>query len=218
MAKQRLSVLLKRKVTKLWRRNRKARAKIYLSAAVAVLLFVVISHIGSSRTHISHAAYKPLLDTIAKGESSGNYNAHFGNSKNTKIRFTAMSISEVLDWQTRYVQKGNVSNAVGKYQIIQPTLEGLIREMNIDPADKFDESMQDKMAIALLERRGSIEFVSKKLSREQFAHNLAKEWAALPKIIGANPHESYYADDGVNQSTVSIGEIYAALNTLQNRS
>lgn len=162
---------------------------------------------------IDPAAYAPLLDTIAKGESGGNYNAYFGNPGNTEIRFTSMSVNDVLNWQSDHIAKGNVSNAVGKYQIIQPTLEELVNKLHIDRDQKFDPTLQDELAIALLERRGSIEYVHKKISSEQFAANIAMEWAALPKATGTNPHESYYGSDGINKSTITVAEIYNALGS-----
>lgn len=164
---------------------------------------------------IDPAAYGPLLNTIAKGESRGNYNAYFGNASNNTIRFTDMTVGEVLQWQADYVEQGSVSSAVGKYQIIRPTMLELVDKLQIDTArQRFDEALQDKMAIALLERRGSIRFVNGEMQRDEFAASLAKEWAALPKVMGANPHESYYASDGINKSNISVDEIRRALDRL----
>jgi hypothetical protein len=165
---------------------------------------------------IDPTAYTPLLNTIAKGESGGNYNAYFGNPANVNIRFTDMTIADVLQWQDDYVAQGNVSSAAGKYQLIRPTLLGLVNSLKIDQNEKFDEAMQDKLAIVLLERRGAVDYVNSKLTREQFAANLAMEWAALPKATGPNPHDSYYASDGINKSNITIDEVYRALGALQN--
>lgn len=125
-----------------------------------------------------------------------------------------MSIAEVLAWQERYVAEGSASSAVGKYQIIRATLNGLVAQLKLDPATMFDAALQDRLAITLLERRGSVDFIEQKISREQFAANLAKEWAALPRVIGDNPHESYYAEDGLNKARISINEMYGALAPL----
>jgi muramidase (phage lysozyme) len=165
--------------------------------------------------HVDPSAYHPLLNTIAKGESGGNYNAYYGNPGNTSIHFTDMTIGEVLAWQEKHVSEGNVSSAVGKYQIIRPTLQGLVSELAINHNETFDEALQDRMAIALLERRGSIEYVKEQISREQFAENIAKEWAALPKATGPNPHASYYAGDGINKSNIAVDEVFQALDDLQ---
>jgi conjugal transfer mating pair stabilization protein TraG len=164
---------------------------------------------------IPPATYTPLLNTIAKGESNGNYNAYFGHSDNTTILFTEMTIAQVLKWQEDYVNGGSYSSAVGRYQIVRPTLAGLVKRHSIDLNAKYDEAMQDNLAIKLLERRGSVDYFEKKLTREQFAANLAQEWAALPKIIGENPEESYYAKDGVNKSRVTMAEIFQALASLE---
>lgn len=74
--------------------------------------------------------------------------------------------------------------------------------------------MQDKLAIALLERRGAESFINKELTTEQFAASIAKEWAGLPKVIGENPSESYYASDGLNKSRVSIDDVKNAIEPI----
>ena len=75
--------------------------------------------------------------------------------------------------------------------------------------------MQDKLAVALLERRGSKKYVNKELTPHEFAANLAKEWAALPKVIGDKPDESFYASDGLNKSHVSVAEIIQAIEPIK---
>ncbi|MES2876505.1 MAG: transglycosylase SLT domain-containing protein [Patescibacteria group bacterium] len=170
---------------------------------------------GNERLSANPESYKPLLNLIARVESSGNYNAHYGNSRNDSVKFTDMSISEVMQWQKDYVAQGSPSSAVGRYQIINTTLDGLVRELNIEPAQKFDPPTQDKMAIALLERRGAEQYVNKELGREEFAANLAKEWAALPKVVGDNPEQSYYAGDGLNKSHVEPKEVLSAIEPIE---
>lgn len=166
---------------------------------------------------IDPVAYRPLLHTIAKGESKGNYNAFFGDPANTRVRFTDMTIDEVLAWQKEYVAIGAISNAVGKYQIISPTLEGLVRQLSLDRSTLFNEATQDKLAIALIERRGAKDFAKNKLSAEQFAANLAQEWAALPRITGQNASSSYYASDGVNKAHISPKEILGAITAFESQ-
>jgi conjugal transfer mating pair stabilization protein TraG len=156
-----------------------------------------------------------LLNTIAKVESRYNYNAYFGNANNTTIKFTDMSVNEVLAWQKQFVEQGNASSAVGRYQFIDSTLRGLMQQLNIEGNMKFDEAMQDRLAVALLERRGIHEYVNNKIDREEFAHNLSKEWAALPKAKGENPEQSYYAGDGLNKAQLSVAEIYAGIATVR---
>lgn len=156
-----------------------------------------------------------LLNTIAKVESSYNYNAYFGNPNNTSIQFTDMTVNEVQHWQKEFIEQGNASSAIGRYQFIDSTLQGLIAQLKIDGNEKFDEALQDRLADTLLERRGVREYVDNKISREEFAHNLSKEWAALPKSIGENPEQSYYAGDGLNKAQVSVEELYASIASVR---
>ncbi len=182
---------------------------------VVVVLLGAAIYSSVMQNSINPQAYNSLLATIAKGESNSNYNAYFGNGTNSSIRFTEMTIAEVIDWQKEYVQSGSPSNAVGRYQIIQPTLEGLVTQLELKPTEIFNETTQDKLAISLIERRGAKEFVEEKLSTEEFAANLAKEWAALPKIIGDNPTQSYYSGDGLNESRIQPNTILSAIETFK---
>jgi conjugal transfer mating pair stabilization protein TraG len=191
-----------------------------LAKARLMFLVIVFVIVGATQKQpvppkIDPAAYATLLGTIAKGESNGNYNAYYGHAANESSRFTDMSVGEVMKWQEEYVRKGSVSSAVGKYQIIRSTLAGLVNQMQLDLRIRFDKALQDRLAITLLERRGAHAFVQKKLTREEFAANLSKEWAALPKATGTNPSESHYAGDGINKSRVSVDEVYGALAILQ---
>jgi muramidase (phage lysozyme) len=170
------------------------------------------NYIDNKRLAIDPATYVPLLHLIASAESNNNYNAYFGNAGNTSIDFTKMSIAQVMKWQREYSQQGNPSNAVGKYQIISTTLSGLVKRLGIDTTQKFNPNMQDSLAIALIERRGAEEYINKELTRDEFAANLAKEWAALPRVIGDNPNDSYYASDGLNKSRVKVED---ALNAIE---
>lgn len=158
--------------------------------------------------------YSELLNVIALGESKGNYNAYFGNTNNNKINFTDMTIDEVLAWQDEFVKNGKPSNAVGRYQFIRPTLVGLVDELKISGNEKFTPELQDKLAIRLLHRRGIVEFAKGEISLEQFANNLSKEWAALPKVLGENPSASFYDGDGLNKAHVSVEKILAAIETV----
>lgn len=164
---------------------------------------------------VDPASYRPLLQLIARAESKDNYNAYFGNASNIAVQFTSMTLDEVMQWQMNFVQDGSPSSAVGRYQIVSTTLAGLIQQLGINTNEKFNPAMQDRLAIALLERRGSEEYVNKQLSLDDFAANLAREWAALPKVIGENPSASYYAGDGLNKSLVSINQVQNAIEPIR---
>ena len=201
---------IKRKIRRLF-----TRENLYVGVCAGVLIGIVTYGIMQSRTMINPAAYTPLLNVIAKGESRGNYNAYFGNPANQEVNFTNMSLAEVLTWQKEYIQQGSPSNAVGRYQIIHPTLEGLITQLKLDTAMIFDEALQDRLAITLMEGRGSIQFIENKVSAEDLAHNLSKEWAALPRVTGDAPESSFYANDGLNKSQIDSKTILGAIKSFQ---
>lgn len=177
-------------------------------------IIVYTNYMQNRRLTVDPASYTSLLDVVAKAESKGNYNAYFGNVSNLSVDFTKMSIAEVMQWQSDFVKQGNASSAVGKYQIIDTTLAGLVRQLGLDASQLFDKQTQDRLAIALLERRGAENYINNEITREEFAANLAKEWAGLPKVIGENPNKSYYASDGLNKAHVSVGDVMKAIEPI----
>lgn len=211
------SKLIKKQIKLLrrWRKNNTFKLTLVMLLLAGV--FVYAGFMGKQRLSANPESYKPLLNLIAHAESSDNYNAHYGNPTNSSIKFTDMSVAEVIKWQKDYVAQGNPSSAVGRYQIINTTLDSLVSELHIEPTQRFDPPTQDKMAIALLERRGAEQYVNKELSREEFAANLAKEWAALPKVVGENPEQSYYSGDGLNKSRVEPEKVLEAIKPITSK-
>ena len=126
-----------------------------------------------------------------------------------------MTIQQVINWQADYVAGGSPSSAVGKYQMMQETLNEMVDKHGVDPNALYDEAMQDRLAIKLLEKRDLSKYLSGELSPEQFAAELAKEWAALPKVLGDNPGDSYYQGDGLNKSSIGVGEFLNAVNQIK---
>lgn len=135
-----------------------------------------------------------ILDFIGKLESSDNYNAVYGGDKKP---LTSMTIKQVLALQKEMEAKGKASTAVGRYQIINPKMNDLIKWMNIDENSIFDQNLQDKMARKLLARRGFEKFKSGEMQIEKFIYELAKQWAALPRD---RTNKSYYEGDGNNKA------------------
>lgn len=192
--------------------------KVPLRAIGILLLVGSVAYAGSMNSSlrpVNHHTYASLLGVIGAAESNDNYNAYYGNAANTTVTFTNMTIAEVLQWQQSFVQQGNPSSAVGRYQIINTTLASLVQQLNINVQQKFTPALQDTLAITLLERRGAVDYANKKITKEEFAAQLAKEWAALPKTLGATPEASYYAGDGLNAARVTIPEVLGAINLIR---
>jgi hypothetical protein len=103
--------------------------------------------------------------------------------------------------------------AMGRYQIQMRTAIGALKNAGIDPSKfKFDQAGQDKLFQLLLEGRGYKDFMSGKISKEQFATNLSMEWAALPKDASGR---SYYAGVGNNKAHRGWGDTLQQLDTLR---
>jgi len=141
-----------------------------------------------------------IREMIAAKESGGDYNVMVGGQK---MDLTNMSIADVMNMQQQRIASGQ-NSAAGKYQIINSTLKGLVAEGGIDTSAKFDQQMQDRLADMLIQKRGYSDYKSGKMSKEQFATNLSKEWAALPSGPG---NQSYYAGVGNNKAHYSWDQV-----------
>jgi len=154
---------------------------------------------------------KPLLDLIGQKESNGNYNIIYGGAVKD---LTSMSVGEVLQFQIDWRNAGTKSSAVGKYQFIYKTLNGLINDLKISKNDRFNEQLQDELAYELLKRRGYEAYAKGQMTENQFMINIAKEWASFPVPIRTKGQQrtvsagqSFYAGDGLNKALISVSEV-----------
>lgn len=129
-----------------------------------------------------------MLELIAKGESGGNYNATLDNGKwtNGAQNLVGMTLNQIRDLQRHMLSyeenrmthrdvngRPAGSSALGKYQIVGQTLQGLMKEMGLSGNELFDEKMQDRMAMHLLNRR---------LASGEGVAGLRKEWTSLRNV------------------------------------
>jgi muramidase (phage lysozyme) len=161
--------------------------------------------------------FKPLLRFIAQPESRGDYNIVWGGiaaKDHPKKPLTKMTIKEVLDWQES-VDSRYRSEAAGAYQIMEDTLRPLPPAAGLLSSDLFNEVNQDSLATVLLKRRGLDKYLAGGITAEEFANNLAKEWASLPVVTGSKKGRSFYDEDGVNKSHVSVGAFLAVIKAVR---
>ncbi|NCC21944.1 MAG: hypothetical protein EOM26_05715 [Alphaproteobacteria bacterium] len=169
----------------------------------------------------------PLLELIGEHESAGDYNRAYGRGiVRPEIggkSVTECTIAEVRQWQRDYVASGSASSAVGKYQIIQKTMDGLVNELAAEDgvsrqefmaSNLFDAAMQDRMAVKLLERRGFAKYIDGQMSERDFMRGLSQEWASLPKDGSG---VSYYAGDGLNAAGARPEEVLGAMRASRDR-
>ena len=171
---------------------------------------------------------RPLMELIGAKESSSDYNkAYLGK----KAPFTDMTLNDVLKWQDEYLnwqrknRKGKTpSSAVGKYQIIKPTLKGLMKNMKLKGDEKFTPELQDAMIVELMKGRKYDDWLKGEISDEDFANNLAQEWASFPvvsdmevtdKKTGKKRNlkrgQSYWSNVADNKALITPEEVLEAL-------
>jgi muramidase (phage lysozyme) len=170
----------------------------------------VSSYLPSTSTGVSG-----LLNLIGGIEAPQGYNQVYGGSKiSTPKPLTTMTIAEVMEWQRQSIAAGSASSAAGRYQILRGTLSDLVKAGYARTSDLFNATTQDKLAIALMERRGLSDYQSGRISETTFANNLAKEWASLPVVTGSKAGRSYYDGDGLNSALTGITNVISAIRGL----
>lgn len=146
----------------------------------------------------------PLKKLIAGGESADNYNAVFGLGT---ANLSKLTVGELMTHQKIYTDGGAASSAAGKYQFVRKTLDSLVKDGVVSLDEKFTPEVQERLADALLERRGLRDYRAGKISKEKFVDNLAMEWAALQNSKG----RGHYDNDGLNRASISVDKIFKAL-------
>ncbi|WP_321363541.1 hypothetical protein [uncultured Celeribacter sp.] len=161
---------------------------------------------------MSSSGLSGLLGLIGGVEAPQGYNQVYGGSKiATPKPLTQMTVGEVLDWQRQSIAAGSASSAAGRYQFLRKTLNDLVNAGYARKSDLFTPELQDRLAVALMERRGLSDYQSGRITETQFANNLAREWASLPVVTGSSAGSSYYAGDGLNKALVGVGSIINAI-------
>jgi hypothetical protein len=120
-----------------------------------------------------------VLDLVAGPESRGNYNAWYRAAHQGEVQLAELTLAEVRALQRRLVRQ-NGGSAIGRYQIIDDTLEGLVVRMGLSSSERFTPALQDRMAMHLAREAGLAAWLDGALSDERFAARLARVWAGLP--------------------------------------
>jgi hypothetical protein len=169
---------------------------------------------GGETSAATQSELTPLLDFINSVESKVyGYESVSGeiptNLKPTR-KITSMTIGEILDYQER-IDADSGSEALGRYQIVEDTLRGfnnqdpergkerpLYERAGLSTSDLFSPENQDKLAIALINKRGLQSYLAGTMDVFKFGNNLAMEWAGLPVVSGPKTGLSHYDGDGLN--------------------
>ncbi|MEM9473920.1 MAG: hypothetical protein AAGA71_01410 [Pseudomonadota bacterium] len=160
---------------------------------------------------------RPILDLIGRAEAPRGYDQVWGGiarEDHPPRPITQMTVGEVLAWQDS-IDRKYMSEASGRYQIMEDTLRDLVRKGEVRTTERFSPATQDRLAVALMRRRGLERYQRGDLHAVDFGENLAREWAGLPRLTGPRAGESFYAGKAGNKATVTPSEVLAALNSVE---
>lgn len=167
---------------------------------------------------------KTLLDLIRLHEAPKGYGQIYSGAKGVgkDVNVSKMTLDGVLLLQAQMKAKGSKSTACGGYQFINKTLKATIQGMGLNGSEVWTPELQDRMALYLVEQRGLPRFLSGKITRTEFANNLAKEWASLPVVSTVqggsrivNRGQSFYAGDGLNKAFHKPAVIESLLDAIK---
>ena len=164
-----------------------------------------------SQNSVSGGWSGALLDLIAVPESRGNYNAWYGNAEQDRVDLSGLSVNEVRDLQTDLVQS-NGGSAIGRYQLLDDTLDGLIDRMGLSGNERFTPALQDRMALQLARDAGMEGWIGGRISDEHFARNLSEIWAGLPRD---ESNESHYEGVQGTRATVDWSAVIDSLRGIR---
>ena len=152
-----------------------------------------------------------VLDLVAGPESRGNYNAWYRAADQHVVQLADLTLAEVRTLQRRLVRE-NGGSAIGRYQIIDDTLDGLMLSMGLTGRERFTPALQDRMAMRLAHEAGLQAWLSGVLTDTRFAANLARVWAGLPADGSGRSH---YAGIAGNRAGVGWRTMVAALRQIR---
>jgi conjugal transfer mating pair stabilization protein TraG len=152
-----------------------------------------------------------ILDLIAQAESQGNYNAWYGDAGQGRIDLSRLTLDQVRDLQRDLVRQ-NGGSAIGRYQIIDDTLEQLRVRLGLTGGERFTPQLQDRLGLVLARDAGLDRWQRGRLSDAQFAYNLSQVWAGLPKDA---TNQSFYEGTAGNRATLSYTAVMGALNDIR---
>jgi conjugal transfer mating pair stabilization protein TraG len=152
-----------------------------------------------------------LLDLIAAPESRGNYNAWYGDAAQDRVDLSRFTVDQVRDLQADLV-RSNGGSAVGRYQFLDDTLDGLVDRLGLNGNERFSPELQDRLALELARDAGMEDWIGGRISDERFAESLSQVWAGLPRD---ESNESYYEGIQGNRATVDWNTVIAALRGIR---
>ena len=117
---------------------------------------------------------------------------------------TDMTVQEVMDIQEQNL--GNNGGAAGAGQIKLKTMKFLLKDNTLDANELFSPEAQDRAHMRLLRRRGLDAFERGDMPLDDFALELAKEYASFPllsPIDNKKVGQSYHVGKALNNALIT---------------
>lgn len=174
---------------------------------------------------------RPLIDEIAEGEGTSHerareegfdygYDVPFGYGRflMPPKPLSSMTLAEVREFQTAQINatKGHITgtkygtSAVGRFQIMRKTLDGLRRILKAGDDQVFSPQFQDRCAVELLGDCGLDQWLYGEINDEVFQTRLAHIWRSIE-----NPQGYYNSMDFEQPVGTTTGEIMAAFHEIR---
>jgi len=154
---------------------------------------------------------RTMLDLIGSLEAPQGYDQVYSGIRTPPpAPLTSRTVKEVLNWQG-VAATTSVSTAAGRYQVIRPTLRGLVNAGVINEDDRFNAATQDKIGRHLLRSAG---YPPNRKTLNTVANRISGIWAALPKVSGKGAGKSTYAGIAGNHALISADD-YIGVITCQ---
>ncbi|HEX8549467.1 MAG TPA: hypothetical protein VF691_21070, partial [Cytophagaceae bacterium] len=191
------------------------------SGNAKVYHFHPIAFVGQMRKMILSNKYvwanSALGNLIGKKESGNNYNI----CNQTKGGLKVIRNITVVETTVKEILAKQINRdifAVGRFQLIPPTLKAAVDSLHIDLNQNMDEEMQNRIFdeyLLKIKRPKIIKFLEGDGKVEEAMFEAAKEWASIGVEKGrkiskdriAEGGESYYAGDGLNKAHITPEEI-----------
>lgn len=166
----------------------------------------------ANSTFTGDPRYAPLADLIGKTEGGRyGYNAlvyKYVDGKKVSggsADLVNMTMKEVKEFQKGMRAKGHASTAVGRYQVIDTTLQDAQNALRIPDSAIFNARTQDRIFTWLADRRGFRAYLDNPTeeNKRKLLANLPNEWAVLKTAKGKGVWDHLAGNKGtVSQSVV----------------
>jgi hypothetical protein len=148
-----------------------------------------------------------LASFVAGAETGGRFDAYNADSGKGDPKILDTNISNLRSYISKYP---NSSGAVGAYQFMPETAEGLAKQMGIDPTKtKFTPEVQKQLHLFHLNQLGYGKYAKGEMSKEEFGAAIAQQYRAVP-----DPRTGYTWNDSAavrNKAQVTNEQYLRAL-------